>query len=138
MPANELTKQIVDDLLDHVAQRAPTPGGGSVAALAGALACALGRMVAAYSVTNKTSPQDRKNIESVMGKLRSADELMRALITQDAVAYRAMTAAAKVAREDPALAPRHQEAVLSAIGVPMEIAAIAANALSIMDAFKGH
>ncbi len=38
-----------DELLDNVAARTPAPGGGSVAAWAGALAAALLEMVAAYA-----------------------------------------------------------------------------------------
>jgi len=132
---HDLTRNSVDDLLDRVAQRAPTPGGGSVAALAGALACALGRMVAAYSITKRTSEADRARVEAVAGKLRRADEMMRALVTRDAVVYEEMTAAAKARRDDASRQAVYDRAVTAAVAVPMEIAAVAAGALSTLSDF---
>lgn len=133
---DEFTELSVGAFLDQVADRTPTPGGGGVAGLAGALACAMGRMVAAYSVSKKTEPAVRAQMESVSAKLRRADELMRTLITRDASAYTQMTQAGKEAGENDSGRGAHQDAVVSAIGVPMEMAALASNTLSTLDAFK--
>ena len=46
----------LDEFLNAVAAREPTPGGGAVAATAGALGAALARMVAAYSISPKVAP----------------------------------------------------------------------------------
>ena len=124
--------------LDRVADRTPTPGGGGVAALAGALACAMARMVAVYSVNSKTAPEARASVESANLQLQRADQLMRALITKDAEAYTALTEAAKAAREGAATEEMLQEAELVAISVPMEIAALASSALSTLDEFKEY
>lgn len=43
----------VTDFLDRVSSNDPVPGGGSVAALAGALASALGTMVARLTIGKK-------------------------------------------------------------------------------------
>jgi len=126
----------LDTFLDQLADRTPTPGGGGVTAAAGALATALARMVAAYSIHQKTTPENRKKIEHVARKLHNADQILRALITQDAVAYERMTEAGKKAKENPETQPAYQEAVLSAVGMPMEVVAIATQALDTMDSFK--
>ena len=42
----ELANRITFDLIDEVSRDSPAPGGGSVAALSGALGAALGTMVA--------------------------------------------------------------------------------------------
>lgn len=133
---DDLTKCSVDDFLDAVAQRTPTPGGGSVAGAAGALACALARMVAEYSNGKNTEPSVRNQTEAVLNRLRGADEILRELVTQDSVAYAAMSAAGKAARENPAAKPAYQEAVLAAVAVPLEAAAATAHALSAMDELK--
>lgn len=133
---DELTSLKLETLLDQVADRAPTPGGGTVAATAAALACALARMAAAYSVNGRTSPETRRTIEDAAAKLRRLDQLLRALITQDATAYAAMTAAGKRAKEDPSSQAAYREAVLNALSVPMETAALASQALAIMDETK--
>lgn len=137
---DDFAKLGVDDLLDQVADRTPTPGGGGVTALAGALACALARMVAAYSVNKKTEPGVRTQIEEMGTHLHRADQLLRALITRDAEAYAAMTEAGANCKAhsppSPAAEVAYGEAVLAAAAVPMEIAAVASNALATMDKGK--
>ncbi len=136
----EFTKQSVDDFLDKVAERCPTPGGGSVTGLAGALACALARMVAAYSVRKGPDPSTHEAVELAASRLRRADQIIRALISRDAAAYTKMTAAAKARRassgHDPEADAGYREAVMEATAVPMEMAAVASNALAAMDEFK--
>ena len=133
---DDLTKRSVDDFLDAVAQRTPTPGGGSVAGAAGALACALARMAADYSIGKNTELSVGDRMEAVLNRLRGADEILRGLVTQDAVAYAAMSAAGKAAHDIPAAKPAYQDAVLAAVAVPLEAAAAASHALSAMDELK--
>ena len=128
---NEFTRITVDEFLNRLADRRPTPGGGAVAAVGGALACAMGRMVAAYSVGKKTSEEVRGRVEPVREKLRRLDELLRRMIAEDAVAYEHMTS---VDRSD---VPAHQAAVVAAASVPLGIAAAASEALAVLDDFKG-
>lgn len=132
----DFTQLSVDRFLDQVADRTPTPGGGSVAAMAGALACAMAKMVAGYSISRNTEDSVRKQVEELAVRLHRADELLRALITQDAEAYAKMTEAVKAAKDDPSKQPASDEAVLAAIAVPMGMAATASNALATMDEFK--
>ncbi|UCE59956.1 MAG: cyclodeaminase/cyclohydrolase family protein [Phycisphaerales bacterium] len=134
---DDFTQLNVAKFLDQVADRTPTPGGGGVTGLAGAAACAMGRMVAAYSVGKKTGPEKRRQVEAVMAHLARADQLMRALITRDAEAYKTMADAAKAKGEDPSTQSAYQDAVLAAIAVPMEMAAISSAALSTMAEFAG-
>ena len=127
----------VHEFLDATAKRKPVPGGGAVAALCGALSSAMAGMVAAYSIGKNTSEQVRPKIEEVNKRLNRADHLFRALMTQDAEAYAAMTAAAKARREVSESGSKdYQDAVLAAIGVPMEMAALAADTLETLDSFK--
>lgn len=127
----------IHDFLDATAKRAAVPGGGAVAAVAGALACAMARMVTAYSIGKNTPDEARTEIEKVGKRLASVDNLFRALMTQDAEAYAAMTAAAKARRSDSeSTAKTYQDAVLAAISVPMEMAALASDTLGTLDSFK--
>ncbi len=133
---DDLTKWSFDEFLNAVARKAPTPGGGSVAGAAGALACALARMAAEYSMGKNTKPSVRDKTAAILNRLRGADEILRGLVTQDAIAYAAMSAAGKAARENPAAKSAYQEAVLAAVAVPLEAAAVGAHALSAMDELK--
>ena len=82
----ELTRQPFEDLLNAIAARTPTPGGGAVAASTGALACAMGRMVVAYSANAKKPEAHRALFHKVLDHLRQVDELLRSLIPRDAKA----------------------------------------------------
>jgi len=143
---DDLTKLAIDEFLDKTADRTPTPGGGSVTGAAGALSCALARMVAAYSVNKKTEDPVREQVEGFAQRLHRADQLLRALITRDATAYSGMTEAAKQrkaaragddAQANEAAQRMYETAVLAALAIPMEMAALASNALATMDEFKG-
>ena len=146
------TRLELDAFLDRVAERAPVPGGGAVAAMVGALSCALARMVTAYSITKKLSEADRERVEDLAGRLRITDELMRALITQDAEAYaRLAEATTKRKAALPGSTPgsareveaehgqtlaateeEYQAALAGAIAVPLQIVGLAAQTLSLL------
>ncbi len=135
----DLSALTLADFLSRVADRTPTPGGGSVTGVAGALGCALASMVAAYSVRRDTDPGAREVIEHSGLQLRRCEQILQALVTQDAVAYEKLNAAGKARREspgNPAVEGEYAQAVFEAIAVPMEMAAVASNALAAIDGFK--
>lgn len=135
----ELTKLSIAEFLDRASARTPTPGGGSVTGVAGALGCALGQMVAAYSLKKDMEPDARETVEHSATQLRRSEQILRALITQDAAAYEKMSSASKARREskgDPAVDGAYERSVFDAAAVPMEMAAVASNALAALDAFK--
>jgi len=129
----DFTTHTLDEFLGALADRKPTPGGGAVAAATGALAAALARMVTAYSIGSKTPDAARTRLADLAAQLRAMDELQRALITQDATAYLAMTEAGRAARDNPEKQPAYQQTVLAAVSVPMEIAAVASRTLATLD-----
>ena len=75
-------------------------------------------------------------VNSLAGHLHRTDQLLRALVTQDARVYTDMTAAARAMRQDSAKKEAYLDSVRAAVAVPMEMAAIASNALSTMDELK--
>ena len=135
----DLAKLTIDGFLDALGERTPTPGGGAATGLAGALACALGQMVSQYSVRKDSEPGARVEIEEAALKLHRIDRILRDLVSEDARAYERMVAAGKALRarpDDTSLRAAHQEAVLAAAAIPMEMAATAATALAAVDTFK--
>ncbi len=114
--------------LDAVAARTATPGGGAVAAGAGAMACAMARMVAIYSVGDS----DDAETAALPEQLERADHLLRRLADEDATAYLALTEAMKKLKADPSAKDAYDLAVGVAAAVPMEIAAAAGQSLDLM------
>src|SRR6266852_2047750 len=85
--------------LDTVAEPTATPGGGSVAALAGALAASLGQMVAGLSRKKKSQSAYVEQLSAAVAELRAAAEALAEAIDRDATSYEAVMAAAKLPKE---------------------------------------
>ena len=87
---SKLTELTVTDLLESFASPAPTPGGGSAAALAGALGASLLMMVAALPRTRSGTDTDRAALDDVLRELRHSRDHLANLADQDSDAYEAV------------------------------------------------
>ncbi len=121
------------DFLDAVAQRTSTPGGGTVAAAAGALACAMARMAAEYSPGRNATEESMLNAKQCLEQLTRLDDLLRGLMIEDAHAYAQLTQSAKRFRTDPTTEADYRVAQAVALRVPLEVAAAAATSLNVME-----
>jgi formiminotetrahydrofolate cyclodeaminase len=137
-----LTNRVVSDLLDAFASPDPTPGGGSAAALAGALGASLLAMVAGMTKTKTGSPEDRKALDEARGRLMAARATLMGLVARDSAAYDLVVAAygqpkgtdaEKAARRDAI-----QRAMRVATEVPLETATVSAGALGDAAAVEQH
>ncbi|MEO5761666.1 MAG: cyclodeaminase/cyclohydrolase family protein [Vicinamibacteria bacterium] len=84
------------DLLDAFSSGHPTPGGGSAAALAGALAAALVEMVSGLPKTRTGAPEEREKLDVAKASAAKAGARLRELVDLDTDAYNAVTAAYKL------------------------------------------
>lgn len=102
--------------LESCAARTPTPGGGSVAAYAGALGAAMAAMVARLN-DKKTEPGPLHDLiapaDALVGRLAG-------LVTKDAQAFDAVMAAMKLPDNDPDKPRRGDEAQVAATSAPLE------------------
>ncbi len=94
-------EQAVPEFLEEVASSAPTPGGGSVSALAGALAGALGSMVARLTIGKKRYADHEEAMRAAESALESLRRELFDLVSEDARAYEAFRAAAKMSQRTP-------------------------------------
>ncbi|MFZ1400927.1 MAG: glutamate formimidoyltransferase [Candidatus Promineifilaceae bacterium] len=109
--------------LDAVAAKEPTPGGGSVAALAGALAAGLAQMVAGLTVNRKKYAEVEAQAAAVLAEATSLREQLTQAITEDAAAFDAVMAAFR--NQDVSEAVREsqiQQATIGAAEVPLKVA----------------
>jgi glutamate formiminotransferase / formiminotetrahydrofolate cyclodeaminase len=127
--------QTLAGFLDAVAAGTPTPGGGSVAALAGALAAALGAMVcrlgpppdaAQKKDEGKTPHGKAPDLRTVEQRLIEVGHTLRALIKADADAYQAVLRAYRLPKTDPTRPDAIASSLATATRVPLETAALAA------------
>src|SRR5208282_2457348 len=77
----------IEEFLKAAGSRQPTPGGGSAAALAGALAAAMGEMVFNYSVGKKGLEKDQAELMDALAEIGRAREMLTELMVEDQSAY---------------------------------------------------
>jgi glutamate formiminotransferase/formiminotetrahydrofolate cyclodeaminase len=124
--------------IDAVASGEPTPGGGSVAALAGALGAALAGMVARTTIGKKKYAE----VQSAMQEAARQSDDVRAALTQaidaDAAAFQAVMEAYRTERDDPARPEAIRQATQHAAEVPLETARLALQALHQLKVVAGQ
>ena len=112
--------------LDAVAAPAATPGGGSVAAFAAAMAAALAQMVAGLSRNKKSQAAHVDQLSDTLEAARLDAEELTAAIDRDAAAYDAVLAAFKLPRASASQAAARTQAIESATKgaaeVPLQVA----------------
>jgi formiminotetrahydrofolate cyclodeaminase len=119
--------------LDAAAARQPTPGGGSVTALVGALAASMGEMTLNYSVGKKGFEAYQDELAPALAEMTKARQVLVRLMAEDQGVFSAMTAARKLPEGDPQRATRFDAALLACIRVPEAMAATAVEILERVD-----
>src|SRR5829696_1835677 len=123
----------IGEFLRAAAAKQPAPGGGSAAALAGALAAAMGEMVLNYSVGKKNLAQHEPELKSALAELTRARSLLLQLMVEDQLAYEALTAAKKLPESSPTRQNDFDVALLASIRVPQAMGATALAILTLAD-----
>ena len=77
----------LDEYLDKLAARSPIPGGGSAAALVGALGISLLSMVGRYLAQHKSAPTSRRKISNILKFTEKTRAALRRLMNEDETAY---------------------------------------------------
>ncbi len=124
-------RALVEDFVNTVAAPTATPGGGSVAALAGALAAALGEMVCGLSLKRKSLSAHHPAIEATRARLAGLRERLMVTIDLDAKSYEGVMRAFKLPKSTEAEQATRDQAIETASkeasAVPMDTAELAAD-----------
>ncbi|HWR72329.1 MAG TPA: cyclodeaminase/cyclohydrolase family protein, partial [Nitrospirota bacterium] len=111
--------------LDKLASKSPEPGGGSVAALTGALGAALVSMVANLTIGKEKYKDVQPQVEALLKESEKLRVEMQDLIQKDTEAYGALSAVYKMPKdtegEKAERTAKMQEALKKACQVPFEI-----------------
>ena len=122
VPFAHLVQMRLCDFADEVARATPTPGGGSIAALAGSLGAALAAMVANLSQHKASDGPVRQRLEALAEQAEQIkDQLLRA-VDEDAAAFDAYLQAHR---------QRSEECLRQAIEVPMQTARASFQAMQV-------
>src|SRR5213593_1928911 len=112
----------LDGWLEELAGGAPVPGGGSAAALAGALAAALVAMVARLTTGRKAYAGVQGRVAAILAEAEALRATLRRLVDEDAEAYARVSAAYRRPREDPGRTRAVDEALVGAAQTPLATA----------------
>ena len=119
------SKQGMKGFLDSVAANTPTPGGGSVSALAGALSAALGGMVCGLTVGKKKYADVSDEMKEISRQVEAYRTELTYMIEKDSQGFEQVLAARRmpkytefeIAQRDKKI----QEATLMASEIPLEV-----------------
>lgn len=114
------------ELIDRFGSTDPTPGGGSAAALSGALGAALAAMVCAMPRTRGGLPEERARLDQALEQARAAGARLRELVDEDRAAFDGVMAAFRLAKGTDAEKSVRKQAIAAAgrraTEVPLETA----------------
>jgi methenyltetrahydrofolate cyclohydrolase len=116
--------------LDDLAAAQPTPGGGSTAALSGAMGAALASMVCRITIGKETYADVQQEIEELLRKTEDLRSRFQQLMQEDIEAYGHLSASYKLPRatseERKYRTDMIQKQLVEAASVPLEVVKCAA------------
>ena len=122
----DLTDNSMRAFLDQLASSAPAPGGGSVAAISGALGAALISMVSNLTIGKKKYVDVQDEINALLEKSESLRDKLTALLEEDVAVYTVLSQTMKMPRdtdeEKVVRTKAMDKALKEASDVPMRIA----------------
>lgn len=129
----DFSKLSVQEFLEALASQAPTPGGGTASALAGAVGAALAEMVASLTLAKEKYAASHEAVRLIAEAAAAARAEFLGLAREDAEAYDAVVAARRLPKETPEEKETRSralgEANLRATEVPMRTAQAAVRLL---------
>ena len=116
----ELRTAPLERVLDAFAASEPLPGGGSAAALTGAIGVSLLLMVAGMTKTRTGTPEEAADLSAAAARLRSIREELTTLVDEDSRAYLTVIAAYRQPKATPDQQGRRLDAIQAALRVAIE------------------
>lgn len=116
----------VSNFLDELASDAPTPGGGSVAALAGVMGAALVSMVSNLTLGKEKYKEVEEEVKKILGSSERLRYDLSQLIEEDIKAFNNFMATYKMPKETEEekkiRSEKIQQALIEAAKVPLQVA----------------
>ena len=130
----KLVDKPVTNFLDELASNAPAPGGGSVAALSGALGAALVSMVCNLTLGKKAYADVQDEIGDLLAESEALRGQLTGLLEEDVKAYTGYSKAAKLPRGTDEEKAERQVVMQAALKVATDVPlSIAETAVKVMD-----
>ena len=125
----------VQQFLDELASKASTPGGGSAAAVMGAMGAALASMVGNLTIGKKNYVAVEKEMQELLAASETLRERLTAMIKADVDVFNQVMSAYGMAKESDAEKASRSEAIQAALAaatdVPLECARLCAEVIKL-------
>jgi formiminotetrahydrofolate cyclodeaminase len=134
----------VVDLLDAFASSEPVPGGGSAAALAGAIGASLLIMVAGLTKTKTGTPEEAADLSEASARLRPLRDTLLSIVDRDGDAYGSVMKAMRLPKDTESergvRRAAIEQAMVRATDVPLDTMRVSQQALrsAVIVADKGN
>ncbi len=129
-----------DLFISELGSNAPVPGGGSAAALVGAVGIALGTMVGELTTGKKTYAQYEEEIQQLIGRSRVITEKMKEAVQKDIDSFKPLSDVYRMpnSTEEDKAARREamQKALVPAAEAPLELTELCVEALEVLDRYS--
>ncbi|HLH32015.1 MAG TPA: cyclodeaminase/cyclohydrolase family protein [Terriglobia bacterium] len=119
--------------MNQLAAATPVPGGGSVAALAGAFGASLGQMAIRITKDKKNYAQHAERYNDALDRLAPYSATLLELVDADCEAYGLVLAAYKLPKESPERDKAIQDGLIRATEIPSRVANCSAEALRVLE-----
>ena len=137
-----LSEQTINMFLGNLASSAPTPGGGSVASLSGAMAAGLISMVCSLTIGKKQFAEIEGEVRRIQERAEGLRHELQALAQEDIEVFGRLSAAYKLPRTTDADAASRQAAIQKvtrvAAEVPLRTAQAAAALMPLCTSLASH
>ena len=115
-----------------LASKAPVPGGGGAAALAGALSAALCSMVCNYTIGKKKYAAYEEEVKDVLNRADALRVKLEELVDQDAQAFEPLSKAYSIPADQPDRDEILEKASLDACAAPCEMVRCCAQVIDLL------
>lgn len=116
-----LSEKPIIQFMDELASSAPAPGGGSVAALAGAMGAALVSMVCNLTIGKKKYVDVEEEIRAILEQSEALRRELLTLLEEDVAAYTRVSEAMKMPRDTEEQKAAREEALDKALKEATEV-----------------
>ena len=121
----------IKDYLAELASKKPAPGGGSVAALTGAIGIATLEKVVNFTVGKEKYKNSEKEMKELLAKCIKLRDDFNRLCTEDAVVYGKLREAFKMPKDSDEREKNVQKALKDAVDVPLQVCRKSCEAMSL-------
>lgn len=141
---NKITKLLtnwdvaINFVIDEFSKPTPTPGGGSAAAITGAMGCSLIEMAIGITVKSKKTAEDvKKRLSEYLVKIREKRVNLESQIKEDSYAFDVVMSAFKLGKGEETRVQKIQDALVYAANIPLKTAKLCYESILIAKEIEG-